>query len=175
MNCPKCKDIALSKKGDFNSPFSCKKCGGMWLEYEKLPDFMDNLKSSTSKLDEGLNLNDDKTGLCPSGHGIMLRAKINVENPFFLEKCGTCGGVWFDNGEWQRIIDNELTDMMNEFWCKSWQSLQRKEQNRQNYLDSNRKLLGNELFDNLMKLSEILKKHPEKGRAIALLQQEILK
>ena len=173
MNCPKCKDQVLGKRG-YDSQANCPKCGGMWLEFDNLPGFIETLKSSP-ETENTANPNDERTGLCPSGHGIMLRAKIDVEEPFYLEKCGTCGGIWFDNGEWQRIVNSNLTDNLNEFWCKSWQSKQRKEKNRQNYLDSNRALLGQEVFDDLMKLAETLKNHPEKGRAIALLQQEILK
>jgi Zn-finger nucleic acid-binding protein len=175
MNCPKCKEPELRKKSGFDSPLSCQRCGGMWLESKNLPGFIENLKSSSPATGEDTSLNDDKTGLCPAGHGIMIRAKIGIDNPFFLEKCTTCGGIWFDNGEWLRVVNSDLTDKINEFWCKSWQSKQRQEKNRQNYLKTNKKLFGNELFDELMKLSELLKTHPEKGRAIALLQQEVLK
>jgi len=104
----------------------------------------------------------------------MIRAKVDVDNPFYLEKCTGCGGIWFDNGEWQRIRNLDLAENLNDLWCKSWQIKQRKEKDRQNYLETNRKLFGNQLFDQVMHLSELLKDHPEKGRAIALLQQEIL-
>jgi Zn-finger nucleic acid-binding protein len=173
MICPKCNNQNLRKRG-FDSPFNCSTCGGMWLEYENLPNFIKSLKSSINTQTDK-NLNDEKTGLCPSGHGILLRAKIDIDEPFFLEKCGTCGGIWFDNGEWQRIANNNLSESISEFWCRSWQIKQSKEKSRKNYLKINRNFLGSELFEELMRLSEILKKHPEKGRAIALLQQEILK
>ncbi len=55
---------------------------------------------------------DDKTGLCPEGHGIMVRAKIDVEDPFYLEKCTHCGGIWFDSGEWQQIAQHQLIESL---------------------------------------------------------------
>jgi len=171
MNCPKCTDQKLRKSG-FDAPFDCFTCGGMWLAHADLPDFFDHLQSSSDS-ETGHSLNDDKTGLCPAGHGIMLRARIDAEEPFFLEKCGTCGGIWFDHGEWHRIVNAHLADRIHEIWCRAWQIQQQKDKSRQTYLDSNKKLLGSELFERLMKLSEDLKAHPEKGRAIALLQQEL--
>lgn len=172
MNCPKCKEAELRKLG-FDSPYNCYKCGGMWIEHEKFPEFIER-QEQTNNEEIGTGLNDDKTGLCPAGHGIMIRARIDIDEPFYLEKCSTCGGVWFDNGEWKKIINYNLTESFSEFWCAAWQIKQRNEKNRRNYLDINRKLLGDTIFNEIMNLSEILKSHPEKGRALALLQQEIL-
>ncbi len=144
MNCPKCKTIDLRKRG-FDSPFNCHKYGGMWLESEKIPKFIES-SGNVEIVDSGEGLNDDKTGICPEGHGIMIRAKIDIEEPF-----------------------------LKVFWCKSWQNRQRKQKSRANYLERNRRLLGDNVFEEIMKLSEVLKDHPEKGRAVALLQQEIIK
>jgi len=104
----------------------------------------------------------------------LIRAKIAVEPPFYLEKCTTCGGIWLDNGEWERIVSNNLVEHLQDFWCRSWQAKQRKEKNRESFLQSNQTLLGDSVFMEVMKLAESLKEHPEKRRAIALLQQEVL-
>lgn len=172
MNCPKCKDYALGKKG-YDSPYNCKFCGGMWLEFEKIPDFFESIRLEESK-EITENLNDDKAGFCPSGHGLLTRAKIeDTENPFYLEKCSTCGGIWFDNDEWQRIINNNLVDNLNDIWCSSWQTQQRKKKSRDTYLEANKKVFGEGVFNKIIELSILLKEHPDKGRAIALLQQEM--
>lgn len=106
---------------------------------------------------------------CPKCRDVDLRKK-EYDFPYSCEKYG---GIWFDNDEWQRIIKKNLTENLNGIWCKSWQTQQRKNKNRNSYLETNRKRLGDNAFDEIMKLSELLKDHPEKGRAIALLQQEI--
>ena len=102
MNCPKCKTTELHKHG-FDSPFYCKQCGGMWLESEKLREFMET-SSEFHNEESGNSEHDERTGLCPSGHGIMIRARIDADEPFYLEKCSQCGGIWFDRGEWQKIV-----------------------------------------------------------------------
>ena len=171
MNCPKCKTTNLLRKS-YESPYKCPNCKGMWLENSKIPKFMK--ENSLSANEESMETrNDDKTGLCPEGHGIMIRARIDTKEPFHLEKCSKCGGVWFDNGEWQKIVKKNLTDQLAIFWCKSWQTQQRKQRGKKKYHEINRQLLGEDVFNQIMQLSEALQKHPEKGRAIALLQQEI--
>ncbi len=171
MKCPKCKTTEL-EKSEYNSPFFCQECKGIWspkTENLSLPDI------TIESIDDGLATeNDRKTGLCPSGHGIMIRAQVNIDEPFYLEKCTACGGIWFDKGEWQRIAENNLSDNLNIIWSNSWQREQRKRKNRKSFLETNQKLLGEQIFNEIMKLSEKLKDHPEKDRAIALLQQEVI-
>lgn len=173
MNCPKCKDIDLRKK-EFNSPYRCNKCWGMWLEFDKIPRFFEKMNEEISG-EAAENFHDGKTGFCPCGHGLMTRAKVEgMENSFYLEKCSSCGGIWFDRGEWQKIVENSLADNLNDIWCASWQAQQRKKKTRASYLEINKRVLGEDVFEKIIELSKILKDHPDKGRAVALLQQEII-
>jgi Zn-finger nucleic acid-binding protein len=116
---------------------------------------------------------DEKTGLCPSGHGIMIRAKVDMDEPFYLEKCTACGGIWFDRGEWVKIAELNLAEDLQNIWTKSWQRRQSQEKSREQFLNLNQRILGEKIFAAIMKLSKELKAHPEKHRALALLQQEI--
>lgn len=170
MKCPKCKTAELKISG-YNTPYFCHECEGMWLVNTNdlcLPEVTIESIDSDSVSD-----NDSKTGLCPSGHGVMIRAKVDIDEPFYLEKCTACGGIWFDKGEWQRIAENNLSDNLSIIWSKSWQRNQSKTKNRKSYLETNQKLLGEQTFKEIMDLSEKLKTHPERDRAIALLQQEV--
>ena len=172
MKCPKCKTVELKKPG-YNSPHFCEACGGMWLmagELSELPDMtLEQIENAPAP-----DSHDQKTGMCPSGHGIMIRAKVDIDEPFFLEKCTACGGIWFDKGEWQRIAENNLAENLSNIWSVSWQRKQSKEKNRESFLSMNQTLLGDPVFAAIMALAEDLKDHPEKDRAIALLQREAL-
>lgn len=172
MQCPKCKTEELQKNRDTSS-YLCSKCQGLWLLNTEIPEY-----SEVSTVDNGNSppdpsKNDQVTGLCPAGHGIMIRAKVDSSDPFYLEKCVTCGGIWFDKGEAQRLVESNFLQNLGELWSRAWQHKQRKEQNRSNFLEINRKLLGDDAFQAIMDLVLQLKDHPEKGRAIALLQQEL--
>ncbi|TWI76807.1 TFIIB-like protein [Desulfobotulus alkaliphilus] len=171
MKCPKCKTAVL-KKSAYNSQYFCDQCKGMWLVKMKSSSLTD-ISIETIDNDTVAD-NDSKTGLCPSGHGLMIRAKVDIDEPFYLERCTACGGIWFDNGEWLRIAENNLSDNLSIIWSKSWQRNQSRIKNRNSFLETNKKLLGEQVFREVMELSETLKNHSEKDRAIALLQQEIL-
>jgi Zn-finger nucleic acid-binding protein len=170
MQCPKCQAEKLNKSS-FSAPYLCPACGGMWRPGgagSELPE-----APITSADGGGISGEmDQKTGLCPAGHGIMIRARVELDETFYLERCTACGGIWFDKGEWLRIAEHNLADQLPALWSKAWQRRQREESARESYLDLNRKLLGDRLFDAVMALASQLKTHPERDRAVALLEQE---
>lgn len=170
MNCPKCKDVEI-KKASFHAPYACRKCGGMWVVDSKFPDAATTPVEPDGDSSETVDF-DQKTGMCPSGHGILIRARVDMDEPFYLEKCTACGGIWFDKGEWLRIAHTSLAGNLHEIWSKAWQRKHGREKNRENFLAMNRKLLGDDVFNAIMALAEKLKAHPEKLRAVALLQEE---
>lgn len=171
MQCPKCKGEEL-KKHSFNAPYLCPICGGMWRQGGDSAELTEvTLEPLEGEGDPGEM--DRKTGLCPVGHGIMVRARVELDEPFYLERCTTCGGIWFDKGEWQRIAEHNLADSLPAIWSKAWQRRQRQEKDREGFLEMNRKLLGEELFEAVMDLAVRLKDHPGQVRAVALLQQEM--
>jgi Zn-finger nucleic acid-binding protein len=175
MQCPKCPTQAL-KKSSFNAPHLCPACGGMWRQTGdsgELPAAtIEALDTEALEGDGTAGEMDKKTGLCPAGHGIMIRARVALDQPFYLEKCTACGGIWFDKGEWVRIAEHNLADSLPGIWSKAWQRRQREKRDRGNYLGLNKKLLGEDLFDAVMALASKLRDHPERDRAMALLQQE---
>lgn len=172
MKCPKCKHRDLRKRS-FPEPYDCPECGGIWVRKEDLSRVDDILFEAADDTISENKAHDLKTGTCPEGHGIMIRAKVEDESFFYLERCSTCGGIWFDKGEWQRVAGSHFLNNLADFWLLSWQRKQRQEKNRRQYLQQNEKLLGTELFNSILALSENLKQHPKKNRALAFLQQEI--
>lgn len=170
MDCPKCKGVKL-EKNDSSKPHWCPVCGGVWVS---MSDFSQSFEEdiNVSKFDPASY--DGKTGLCPSGHGIMIRAKIDGDYDFYLERCSHCGGVWFDHGEWQQIAKHHLVENLSNFWSSGWQRKKQQEKERESFIDLNKKLMGDEIVHMILKLGDLLKDHPEKTRAMALLKQEIL-
>lgn len=173
MKCPKCKTTDL-RKNSFNSPFVCPDCKGIWIQNKNATALSESMPVESESWQADHASMDEKTGICPAGHGIMLRAKVDIDNPFYLEKCSKCGGIWFDAGEWKRLAQSHLAENLSDFWTQSWQRKQQKEQNRQQFLDLNKRLLGESMFNLIMEMATSLKNHPEKIHALALLRQEIM-
>jgi Zn-finger nucleic acid-binding protein len=138
-------------------------------ELSKMPDVFLEVEALPEQEDK----NDKHTGLCPDGHGIMLRAKVDIDEPFYLERCTHCGGVWFDNGEWKRVIDNHLLTSLSDLWSTSWQRKRREEEGRERFMQMNREHLGDHIYDSVVALAQMLKEHPQQKRAISLLQAEL--
>lgn len=124
MKCPKCRGIDLERKA-FNSPYVCQACEGMWLHSDQFSLLADSTEAVAP--DNTPNDKDNMTGLCPEGHGVMTRAKVDVESPFYLEKCLHCGGIWFDKGEWHRVAQARLAENIDVIWSAAWQRKQRLE------------------------------------------------
>lgn len=172
MKCPKCKTLDLESLSP-KAHYSCIECGGIWITDTAHMQVPESVIDDTLRQSSADDNPDDRTGLCPAGHGIMLRAKVDIDDPFYLEKCGKCGGIWFDKGEWQRLASSHLAANLADFWTQSWQRSQHQQKNRESFLTVNKTVLGEDVFDKIMTLADLLKDHPEKIRALALLKQEI--
>ena len=110
---------------------------------------------------------DARTGLCPLGHGIMRRAKVELSEPFFLERCASCGGIWFDEGELGRLANSSLLMHLFDLWSSDWQLRQRKAKAAQAQAQRLRSLLDPPAQEALVRASALLAEHPEPAQVIA--------
>ncbi len=162
--CPKCKTENLTASGGTSEmqkpPLSCPKCRGMWM----MPDeteacFRSGFKTADSA--EPIEVTEDhSTGLCPNGHGIMTRAKVELEPPFFLEKCPHCNGIWFDKGEWNRLTETDMLSHLFDFWSNSWRKEQQEIRAVKRMEDMQKKRFGIQLHEQIIHLAGKAKNHP---------------
>ena len=112
---------------------------------------------------------DHTTGLCPNGHGIMTRAKVDLEPPFFLEKCPHCNGIWFDKGEWNRLLESDMLSHVFAFWSNSWKKEQQEIKARKRLEDMQKQRFGSQLYDQILHLAEKAKNHSKQTEVRFLL------
>ena len=115
---------------------------------------------------------DAQAGMCPAGHGILTRARIEGEKAFTLERCPTCFGVWFDRGEWQRVAHEHLANDLPQFWSREWQEQQRRTRGRAAHIAAAREDLGDDVFAKVSELAALLRSHPRRSEALAFLAAE---
>lgn len=183
--CPKCKTAELRSpiEADGNACATeevtilrCERCRGTWLSQDMIACVAQSDDRPTlNDAQELLNAEgaDKRTGLCPMGHGILIRARVQLDAPFFLERCAKCGGIWFDAGEWRRLASSHLLRHLQEFWTPTWRRERRENALRDAYLADLRADLGTVLFDKLMGLTEALRDHPHRERALIYLRREL--
>ncbi len=105
MRCPHCSTNTLhgqpSKRGD--QVTVCTTCRGVWLDQGQLHEFTSRPRELEAQLREGLGKRKPSNQQCP-------RCSCGLEegwldNPgMTLDECPECGGLWFNNGELDRVV-----------------------------------------------------------------------
>ena len=172
MNCPKCKDAGLTRKEN-KTLYECLRCGGLWWEglaFHRLEEISNYISGGHRKPEHDL-----KTGLCPQGHGILTRAKVESDQSFYLEKCSTCHGIWFDKDEWSKISESQLENNLLNLWSFSWKKEQRLKREEKALRKTYEQALGEGLYLEIVQVAHKIKAHPEKYRALTLFNEELKK
>ena len=174
--CPKCRDVDLIPLRDDvyrNQMKFCRKCQGLWLYKEALSSAdgpVPSLPSDEAGHDDDA---DRKAGLCPFGHGVLLRARVDTDPAFFLDRCSTCGGVWFDRGELHLVAMAGLTEQLPDLWSLEWQRERRRKRHRQEYLEDMKNKFGEDLYQRLTEVVDMLKGNPLKRQVLDFLIDEL--
>ena len=99
MNCPKCKsELEVLKVKGLNILY-CKDCKGMWIKTATLKKIANMLDLKTEIVNpvemEAINVKEEPR-ICPECSKTMEKVYFNG---IIVDKCTTCNGIWFDNGE----------------------------------------------------------------------------
>lgn len=171
--CPKCGAGALRALPG-SVILSCSQCKGFWV-----PPLGFGEAGVVARLKE-LDLHpehpleqDHRTGVCPEGHGVLRRARASIDDPYFLERCARCGGVWLDPGEWSRLADANLLGDVTSLWSPAWREHLSEEHNRASLQHDLRHKLGDDLFESMEALVAKLTDPSHRALVLAYLQQRL--
>lgn len=173
MKCPKCTDreLAAVKSEGSAGVMSCANCGGVWVDGAKARDIgRIPLPSDLVSVEHNRDT-DLQAGVCPNGHGILKRAQTHLVGGFYLERCESCFGVWFDQGELQRVLEQGLSDGLFQIWTSLWQREQIELHSRERYEEEILQKLGDELIEQLDRTIGMERDHPHKSLALGYLMK----
>jgi Zn-finger nucleic acid-binding protein len=182
MHCPKCSrsELVNGLLSDMLFTKYCQECAGEWISGRNYQSWRSD-RPATAPNPDVVAQNyylpytpspcDTKTAQCPECRRIMARGKISLKQPFYLEHCLTCGGIWCDRGEWEILEQLNLHTNIAQIFSGTWQAKARashlNELERQAVIDK----VGVELAQQVFDLADILTKHPSGDFAAAYLMR----
>ncbi len=176
--CPKCPGEPLESlslpAGAGGSAHACEACHGFWVRGAEL-EALCHCQALTER-DAALGrpgATDAKVVQCPDGHGLLRRTRVTVKDPYFLDRCPRCGGVWFDAGDWARLSQDGLLTHLSDVWSPAWRDKLSKEQERAAWEEDLRSKLGDEVFETLRALPEQLTTQEQRALALAYLSERL--
>ena len=133
MKCPVCKETALGPVvlEEGLAAHRCGACEGQWVnggDYlrwverrgPKPPD--DGETHPPAGAEEPPVRDNLKAKLCPECGRFLTRAKVGRGLEFHLDRCGSCGGIWFDANKWPVLRGRGLHDDAHFVFSDAWQA-----------------------------------------------------
>lgn len=173
--CPKCKTVDLKMAGRGGTPaLRCYQCHGMWISLKEAEELVMRgaIRDPLSMPPERVEV-DHVAGLCPEGHGILARARVEGPEPFYLDRCSRCLGVWFDGGEWARLASLHLESNLADLWDPERRRRQLNQRIEAGHRARMVELAGAPLIDEIDALAEKIERHPASRDVAGYLKQKL--
>ncbi len=184
MHCPKCKNVTLvdGLLEDQLAVKYCQECKGTWIpasEYEAWQTeqlyrpVLSEVDSRSIDVDFVQSPFDTKAALCPECRRYLSRAKVNLNTPFYVERCMQCRGIWCDYGEWDILERLGLHTTIEQLFTNEWQTRSRSQQYSEKERQATIDKLGPEVAQLVFELADILEKHPNGDFGVAYLIRRV--
>ena len=177
--CPKCKTDTLAPiaagraaEPDVVPPSRCSHCKGVWMPHEAIEQ---HLVPAAADADQAAPVSDAMAGFCPRCRGLMVRARVDRDPPFHLDKCGACGGVWFDAGEWAAMASSDWLDHLDDLWDPVWKRRVREQRAQERHIHELEQALGADTLKSLRAAIDALRNHPMRSLGLSYLIEELRK
>ena len=175
--CPKCRAPSLVRVHPEapGTVLRCERCHGHWLSAEAVKGFGEVVDVRlTDRPVESTREKDRQTGLCPEGHGILRRARVEArDGDFHLERCQACRGVFFDAGELTTLATMHVLGQLDRYFDPDATREERRARVRE-HLDADVKAtFGEAVFLELEDLVSRLDDHPKRSMALAWLTDRL--
>ena len=174
--CPVCVENTLyfrELEANLHSS-QCSKCNGVFISAYQYEEWLrlhgENLPEKPP--DEGVKLVSGETPgakFCPECKCMLMKYKVGHNLGFSLNRCGHCGGVWFDRNEWEILKSRNLHDDVHLMFSQAWQSAVRREESNAAMDEILRKQLGDADLAEIRRIKSWLQTHPRSAELYAYL------
>lgn len=182
VHCPKCKQadlvsVVLNKDLKANQ---CQECEGNWIrteDYEvwqtKQPQTEMNWLLPNIELNYEPSILDTKAALCPECRRYLSRSKIQLDKPFYIERCPQCNGFWCDRGEWDILTQLGLHYHLEQVFSSEWQMQMREQKQIYSERQALINKIGMDLAHQIFALAEALRQHEHGDFAAAYIMRQV--
>ena len=117
MKCPNCsKNLSILNAGDIQVEACSSSCGGVWFDaaeidkFDEPHEFASHEILTIAKRCESVKVDGERLKTCPKcPNETLVRQFIDHRNEVEMDQCWSCGGIWLDVGEVNRIRDQYAT------------------------------------------------------------------
>ena len=100
MNCPSCSSALSGIKHEGVSLDFCSVCKGLWFDAGEVSSYFE-LSQDLPTL-SGVSRQEQPSGMnCPRCSNAMTQMLYAPPNELTIDRCSSCGGMWFDKGQVQ--------------------------------------------------------------------------
>jgi Zn-finger nucleic acid-binding protein len=115
MKCPKCNSEMYIVKHEYVQIDKCPTCNGIWFDLMEREDLLkmkgsETIDTSISEMQKNVQSKPQAKINCPKCNVKMHILRDVLQNQIEYEQCGSCRGVFLDNGEFTDLKDFSLKD-----------------------------------------------------------------
>jgi Zn-finger nucleic acid-binding protein len=152
----------------------CDECGGQWIKsfqyWKWLRAHAQNLPEKPAEEGAQLPISDStEAKLCPECGHILSRNRVGHGVDFWIDRCASCGGFWFDKNEWDILKSRNLHDDVHFIFSTAWQHAIIEEERRAASERRFEDLIGEEDTARVRAFKEWVSTHRERSKIMAYL------
>jgi len=158
---------------------SCPKSGGRWISAAAYWKWREMLGGPIPNLEFDRSGGQDLAGQdsaagkrCPIDGAFLIRHRVGHGLDFHLDRCGQCGGVWLDAGEWEALKARGLHDDLHLIFTSAWQAEVRRQRRAQTDQHLLLKRLGEADLHKAKAIRGWIESHPEGNLIKSMLDGE---
>lgn len=147
---------------------------GQWVASKKYFEWVERHDEHAASEDPGGHaaqvVSDSKAGkLCPECGCFLIRYRAGSDLKFHLDHCGRCGGVWFDQAEWDVLRQRGLHRHVHAIFTEARQAQIRRAEHEAAEQARMRKRLGDDTYDRMIEIRQWIDTHPHRAELYAFL------
>ena len=179
MNCPVCKTSTLAAhelSANLTSQ-KCATCGGQWISSFEFWKWLEGDRIHTQETPAACDLsavsNETVSAkICPECGHFLSKFKVGHSLGFSLDRCGNCGGTWFDRNEWEILQSSELRSQIHLIFSAAWQQQVQNADRARHLQELLTDKIGENDFVEIKRIKEWLDQHPHRQSLLAFLNSD---